>query len=117
MDTCLSAAQETGVVHTLMGGVRPITGLTSTRYQDRAAAKRKVVNSIIQVSLRLQGQAAFKLLACELLGVTKVKLAHDADIAESLCQKAAKSNSCGNCTPHAAAVSTDKPWQYPSGPV
>jgi DNA polymerase I-like protein with 3'-5' exonuclease and polymerase domains len=49
MAACQSSAQSAGAVRTLLQRVRPIPGLTSRQFQERQAAQRKVVNSIIQV--------------------------------------------------------------------
>lgn len=49
MAACQSSAQSAGAVRTLLQRVRPIPGLSSRQFQERQAAQRKVVNSIIQV--------------------------------------------------------------------
>jgi DNA polymerase I-like protein with 3'-5' exonuclease and polymerase domains len=49
MAACQSSAQSAGAVRTLLQRVRPIPGLNSKQFQERQAAQRKVVNSIIQV--------------------------------------------------------------------
>ncbi|WIA11812.1 hypothetical protein OEZ85_011902 [Tetradesmus obliquus] len=50
MAACQSSAQSAGAVRTLLHRVRPIPGLSSRQFQERQAAQRKVVNSIIQGS-------------------------------------------------------------------
>jgi DNA polymerase I-like protein with 3'-5' exonuclease and polymerase domains len=62
MAACQSSAQSAGAVRTLLQRVRPIPGLNSRQFQERQAAQRKVVNSIIQVCFIV----LTKRLPCEL---------------------------------------------------
>lgn len=106
MQARLAAAQREGAVTTLAGRVRPIAGLTSPRPNERAAAERKVVNSIIQVAVHTTQHA------CGVRGCALLHARHACTVHNGVCHSCfdACTQPGASCCSCRAALPTSSSW-------